>query len=334
LIDRPRGRLPAFKPENQIMKKLPLRGLAAAAALCGAICPRAVMAHGFEGDRFFPPTIATDDPFAVDELSVPTIQIFRNPPSPGGMTTRETDFGGEFDKELLPGWDLEFSDVFTALQPKGGPTTDGWQNFDLGSKLELIQNPDHEFILSIGADWDIGGTGGKSIGVDSFSTITPTVFFGKGFGDLPDSASMWKPFAITGEVGNSFPFEASDPNSFQLGLALEYSLLYLEQDVKDTGMPDPFRNMIPVVEFVLNSPENRGGGVSTGTVNPGVLWETRFFQFGAEAVIPINSHSGPNVGFLFNVNIFFDDMWPKVFGHPLFGGGETMAETTPGGSGK
>ncbi|MGA2246926.1 MAG: hypothetical protein ABSH48_18190 [Verrucomicrobiota bacterium] len=28
-------------------------------------------AHGFVGDRFFPPTIATDDPFAMDELSLP-----------------------------------------------------------------------------------------------------------------------------------------------------------------------------------------------------------------------------------------------------------------------
>jgi hypothetical protein len=310
------------------MKRQYLCGLAA--ALCGILTPRAALAHGFEGDRFFPPTIATDDPFAVDELSVPTIQIFRNPPGgPGGLTTRETDFGGEFDKELLPGWDLEFSDVFTGLQAEGSQTTDGWQNFDLGSKLELIQNPDHEFIFSIGADWSIGGTGGKSIGVDSFSTFTPTVFFGKGFGDLPDTVPMLKPLAITGEIGETIPTEAADPNALQWGLALEYSLLYLEQNVKDTGLADPFRNMIPLVEFVMNNPENRGGGAATGTVNPGVLWETRFFQFGAEAVIPINSHTGPNVGFLFNINIFFDDMWPKVFGHPLFGGGESLPSTAP-----
>ena len=25
-------------------------------------------AHGFEGDRFFPPTVTTDDPFATDEF--------------------------------------------------------------------------------------------------------------------------------------------------------------------------------------------------------------------------------------------------------------------------
>jgi len=88
--------------------------------------------------------------------------------------------------------------------------------------------------------------------------------------------------------------------------------------------------MVPLVEFVINSPEDRGGGVTTGTINPGVLWESRYFQLGAEAMIPINSHTGPNIGFIFNVNIFFDDMWPKLFGHPLFGGnGNNVASNPP-----
>lgn len=317
-----------------VSKFVSLSGLIAAAALCGATLPRQASGHGFEGDRFFPPTITIDDPFAVDELSVPTIQLFHNPPGQGGSRTQELDYGGEFDKELLPGWDLEFSDVFTTLNPKVGEASNGWQNFDLGSKLELIQIPDHEFILSAGVDWSIGGTGGRSVGVDSFSTFTPEIFVGKGFGDLPDSVPMLRPFAITTEIGQTIPTEAADSNALQWGVALEYSLIYLEQQVKDTGMPHPFRDMIPVVEFAFTNPKNRGGGTGTGTVNPGVLWESRYFQLGAEAVIPVNSHTGPNVGFIVNVNIFFDDFWPKVFGHPLIGGGETVAEQNTGGSGK
>jgi len=312
------------------MKNLIQHGLiaATAAGLCGITIPRAVMAHGFEGDRFFPPTISTDDPFAVDELSLPTVQLFQNPSSPGVSKTREIDLGGEFDKEIFPGFDLEFSDAYTTLNPKVGGATDGFQNFSLGFKDELIQIPDHEFIFSFGTDWDIGGTGGKSIGEDSFSTFTPTFFFGKGFGDLPDSVPYLKPLALTGLVGESFPTEASSSNALEWGFALEYSLIYLEQNVKDTGLPEPFRHMVPLVEFALQSPENRDGGPTTGTINPGVLYESRYFQLGAEAVIPINSHSGPNVGFVVNVNIFIDDIWPKVFGHPLFGGSENVAEST------
>jgi hypothetical protein len=79
------------------------------------------------------------------------------------------------------------------------------------------------------------------------------------------------------------------------------------------------------VELSMESPENRNGGPTTGTVNPGGLYESRYFQLGAEAVIPINNHTGPNIGFVINVNIFIDDLWPKVFGHPLFGGAENAA---------
>jgi hypothetical protein len=43
-------------------------------------------------------TIQTDDLFAVDELSLHIVQIFRNPASPGVPRTLET----EFNKEIFP----------------------------------------------------------------------------------------------------------------------------------------------------------------------------------------------------------------------------------------
>ena len=33
-------------------------------------------AHGFAGQRFFPATILTDDPFVADEMSLPTITLY------------------------------------------------------------------------------------------------------------------------------------------------------------------------------------------------------------------------------------------------------------------
>src|SRR5579864_5253278 len=63
-------------------------------------------AHGFVGDRFFPPTIATDDPFATDELLLPSYSHFKNAGSPAvGIS----DFGFEFDKEILPRFALGIS---------------------------------------------------------------------------------------------------------------------------------------------------------------------------------------------------------------------------------
>jgi hypothetical protein len=299
------------------MKILNICGIAAIS--CGVLFPHMATCHGFEGDRFFPPTIQTDDPFATDELSFPNVQLFHNPPGDGGSRTRELDLGAEFDKEILPRFALGISGAWTQLNPKEGETVNGFQNFTLSAKYHLIEIPSQEFIFSIGGEWDMGGTGGKSIGEDSFSTFTPTIYVGEGLGELPDWVAMLRPLALTAVVGEDLPAENADPNALEWGFALEYSLLYLEQNVKDTGLPRPFRDMIPLVEIAMQSPENRGGGATTGTINPGVLWESRYFQLGAEAVIPINSHTGPNVGFVVNVNIFIDDLMPKLFGHPLFG---------------
>jgi hypothetical protein len=274
-----------------------------------------VGAHGFEGDRFFPPTITTDDPFAVDELAFPSVSTFKDAGSP---STRETDIGFEFDKEIFPKFALGVSEDWVNLAPSGAPSVSGFDNLTLSAKYQLWENAPHEAIVSIGSEWDVGGTGAKKIGADSANTFTPTIYFGKGFGDLPDSLSYVRPFAITGTAGEDLPTSA-DPNSLEWGFALEYSLPYLQSQVKDVGLSAPFKNMIPVVEFSFDTPENRGGGETTGTINPGVLYESKYFQIGAEAIVPINGASGRGIGAVVALQIYIDDIWPKVFGHPLFG---------------
>jgi hypothetical protein len=276
-------------------------------------------AHGFVGDRFFPPTIGTDDPFAVDELALPTISYFTNPAGDGAPAQRETDLGFEFDKEIFPHFALGISETYIATSGHGGPSAYGWEKFSLTAKYELWHNDEHEAIVSIGAEADVGGTGDKSV-ADSFSTFTPTFYFGKGFGDLPDSLDFAKPFAVTGTIGQSFPTKAEDANELDWGFALEYSLPYLQQHVKDVGIPAPFKDMIPLVEFSMDTGENRDDrGHTTGTVNPGVLWETPYFQLGGEAIVPVNGDSGEHVGFTVQIWIFIDDLFPRTFGHPLFG---------------
>ena len=278
-----------------------------------------VSAHGFEGDRFFPPTIATDDPFAVDELSLPTVSVFKNPAGDGEPATWVTDVSGEFDKEIFPKFALGIAGDFLHTEPHGEEQQNGFDNLELSAKYQLWENAPHEAIVSIGADWEIGGTGNHNVGANSTSTITPTVYYGKGLGDLPDSVGLLRPFAITGTLGAGCPTSTDDPYTLEWGIALEYSLPYLEAQVKDLGLPKVFKNMIPVVEFSMSTPLNRGRGPTTGTVNPGILYETPYFQVGAEAIVPVNSATGSEVGAVVQVQIFIDDIFPKTFGHPIFG---------------
>ena len=47
----------------------------ALAAALTALPASSALAHGFAGDRFFPATILTDDPFVADEMSLPTVTL-------------------------------------------------------------------------------------------------------------------------------------------------------------------------------------------------------------------------------------------------------------------
>jgi hypothetical protein len=289
----------------------------AAVAFAGA---EDALAHGFAGARFFPATLATDDPFVADELSLPTIEDGED--SDGTLTTA---FSADLAKRITRDFGVEFGASYLSARPPGGPTANGFDNLGLGIKYQLHVDPVHETIFAVGVDADLGGTGTGRVGAEDFTTLTPAFFFGKGFGDLADTASWLRAFAVTGSAGVGIPTRARDgseqhPDSFAFGLALEYSFLYLQSQVKNIGLPAPFDRMIPLVELALETPLDRGGGKTTGAVNPGLLWDGQYMQFGAEAVIPLNAESGRGVGFIAQMHFFVDDLFPATLGRPLIGG--------------
>jgi hypothetical protein len=306
-------------------------------AACELGAPSRVYGHGFAGPRFFPATLATDDPFVGDELSLPTVSTIRTPDDGG---TRETDISVEIAKRITPQFGIEIGETFTVLNPREGRATNGFGNLEVGGKYQLLKNGPHEAIVSFGLGVEIGGTGSSSIGADSFSTWEPGFFFGKGFGDLPETLRFLKPFAITGVAGFAIPTSAStrsvmvndetgereveverNPDVLEWGFVLEYSVIYLQSQVQDLHWPAPIDRLIPLVEFALETPLNRDtGGETTGTINPGVIWAGKYFQIGAEAVIPINERTGTNVGVIAQLHFFLDDLFPHSIGRPLFGG--------------
>ena len=299
-------------------------------ALC-CIVPAVAHGHGFAGKRFFPATLATDDPFVADELSLPTIQWQRFPAGDDGPGGSETDFSIDVAKRITENFGIELGATYKHIKPDGGAAQNGFDNLGLGLKYKFFEDDVHEAIASIGVDWDIGGTGARRVGAESFSTITPGVFFGKGFGDLPNHMKFLRPLAITGLVGYGIPTRSStttvsddgdtdverNPHTLEWGLAIEYSLPYLQSFVQDVGLQAPFNRMIPIVELSMSTALDRGQSGTTGTVNPGVLWAGQSVQIGIEAVIPVNRRSGNSVGVLAQLHFFLDDLFPQTIGRPL-----------------
>ena len=112
------------------------------------------------------------------------------------------------------------------------------------------------------------------------------------------------------------------------GASLQYSMPYLKSDVKDLQLPDFINHLIPIVETQLATPVANNFGnsfLTTGTVNPGVIWVGSYFQVGLEAVISVNGASGRGVGFLGQLHLYLDDIFPTTYGQPLIGGTSTPA---------
>ena len=292
----------------------------------------AAQAHGLIGKRFFPATLATDDPFVADELSLPTVNYLKLRGTEEKPPTNQIDLSGEFSKRLSPDLGVSLAGTFTILDPDGESTVTGFNNLEITAKYVFFKSAEHELLLAGGLSWEVGGTGSKKVDADSFSTWTPQLFFGKGFGDLPDQLELMKPFAVTGVLGLAIPsrvhtktFETDEdgnvdvkkplnPTVFQWGLSFQYNLQYLQSYVRDVGLPAPINRMIPIVELVMDTPvDGRNAGHTTGTVNPGIIWFGRYFQLGIEAVIPINHDISKNVGALAQIHFYLDDILPQVF---------------------
>lgn len=308
-----------------------------ALSMLGLASATAAGAHGLAGKRFFPSTIAIDDPFVSDELTLPSILHIKRPASGDEPATRETEISGELSKRITRFFGISLEGELAHLDPDNAPSKTGFGNLEVGLKWQALTSEAHEALLSFGVGWEVGGTGRKATEAESFDVVTPSIFFGKGFGDLPDSLWILKPLALTGVTGLAIPTRSRTrtvtvdgdeveeeierhPHVLKWGFALEYSLQYLTSYVRDVGLPEFFRRMIPLVEVELSTPLDRGqAGRTTGTVNPGIIWAGRFFQVGVEAVVPINERTGKNVGVRAMLHFFLDDLLPTSYGRPLFG---------------
>ena len=314
--------------KKQCLTRLQAMGLAAC-----LLAPALASAHGFAGKRFFPATPATDDPFVADELSLPTISQRKLGATDDAPATTERSTSIDFTKRITSDFGVGLGASYLRLAPEGGDVQKGFDNFSANVKYQFYKNDAREAIASVGVDWDIGGSGQSKVGAESFSTWTPAIFVGKGFGDLPDSVEFARPLALTGALGVAIPSRHSNriksveengsvtverevnPTVFQWGFTVQYNLQYLQSYVRDVGLPRPFSRMIPIVELAMETPLDgpRSGRHTTGTVNPGIIWFGRYIQLGLEAVIPVNERSGKNVGVVGQVHFYLDDLWPQIF---------------------
>lgn len=285
--------------------------------IVGTLIPIHAWGHGFAGRRFFPATLTFDDPFVLDEFGFTGNRL--TTPADGGGNVTTSSLSVDFAKRITKPLMFAVGTAVTHVNPSNGRTHTGLDNTEVGLKYLTYVSPHYESLIATGFYADVGGTGSASIGAEDFSTITPSLFFGQGLGRFLDSVPYLRPVAITGVAQPNFPLDHRQADTLTWGFSVQYNIEYLEDMVDYIGIDRPFKGLIPIVEFSMNSCLNRAcGGQTTGTVNPGFIWWGGSGQIGVEAAIPVNHESGTGVGLVVQVDLYLDDLFPHSLGIPIF----------------
>ena len=288
-------------------------------------------AHGIAGNRFFVGTLTFDDPSVADEAIVPNFSTLTHPVEGGNAVDNRFDWS--FTRLLTPVLQVQLD---SAWIHRNWPTprTSGFDTTDVGIKSEIYRNNQHEFLVSAGMLWGIGHSGSQAVGGDEPNSIQPGVFFGKGFGDLPDAFGWLRPFAVTGAFVDELPFGTTTTalglnsatgrlqstlvptvETLHWGLSLQYSTYYLTR--RFTGGPpkdEPLNQLLPLVEFSFDTPRGQN---TVATMNPGLAYVAVAWQVAAEVIVPLNREAGNSTGFRAQLLFFLDDLIPKLFDKPL-----------------
>jgi hypothetical protein len=309
------------------------------AALAGAslLSIQPVFAHGFAGPHMFISTLLIDDPNVADEASLPTFS-FLPQPTDGGSAPGLYALEFEFDKRITENFGFSLSDGYQWLRTPGAKTANGWENLEGALKYKVYVSDEHEFMLSLGVSREFArtganGTNGAALDNDDSSSTTPTIFWGKGFGDLP--IGYLRPLALTGTLGYTIADkklkvtgtdpDSGDPlfnngisNQWSGGLSLQYSMRYLQSQVKDFGFPEFVNKLTPVVEVSWSSPASKPNQDSTQyLIGVGVNYTSDWWALGVEALIPGNKQTGSHMGVIAQFHLYFDDLFPNSLGKPI-----------------
>jgi hypothetical protein len=273
-------------------------------------------AHAVCGSRVFPVTLTLDDPGVADEATIPQVEYTRSAADGGPGPGHDTTIAFEYDKRLTETLGFAINDDYNVNQTNNAKTQTGWDDLTVTAKWAKCISPDLGFQLGFGVIREFGRTGTSHIGSDEFGNTAPTIYLGKGLDEVP--IPMLQPLQFTGELSYAIA-DKGNTNQWIGGMSIQYSIPFLQNQIKDFGLPEPFAHLVPVAEIDWTSPTNSGGyAPTTWTLAPGFIYLRSWYQVGVEATIPLNKAAGTNVGIIVQFHVFLDDLYPHGIGAPLF----------------
>lgn len=287
----------------------PAGAFAVAAALL-ASSPHFASAYVAAGDRTFPAMILLPEVAPADQLYITPAT---RPTSEG----RSTDLAVNFAKTLTERLGVRLQEDYTWVGRNGASTLTGWQNLQMVTQYLAVLEPAQEALVTLGVNRQWGDTGTRRIGASPKGATAPTVYFAKGMGDF--DIGYLRPLAVTGSIGYQFADAPPRPDNLLTGIALEYSIPYLQSKVQSFDLPEILRGMTPMVEtFVTTATRNRGSSRTGAMIGPGFNYSGEGWEFIIEALVPAGRTAGNGLGVAAQFNLSLDYFLPGTIGKPLF----------------
>ena len=292
-----------------------MAAIAAGAALLASAAGDA-FGYSASGDRLFPatlvlPQIAPGDEFYINEFNLPLSGGAAGAPSHVNNLTLT------YTKTITDRLGLVIDESWTRLDLAGGGSAYGWQNHDMALKYLAVLDPEREFLLSLGVDREVGGTGALKVGASPSGATTPTLFFGKGLGDL--DIGYLRPLAVTGLIGYQAADQKPRANLVTGGFVLEYSVPYLQSKVASLDLPEFLRALTPMTEVAITAPGGKSFGARTTVLlAPGISYAGAGWELAAEALIPTTRATGRGLGITAQLHLSLDYLFSETIGRPLF----------------
>lgn len=290
--------------------------VAAVAAGAGIGGINGARAYTAAGDRTFPATLVLPQ-FAPGDEFYNWNETLPQTPNGIGSPWHETNLTGVLTKTITDRLGIVVEMTWTSLRTVKLGTQAGWQNLDTEVKYLAIDDQQHEFLMTVGADREFGDTGAARVGADTSGATTPRLYFEKGLGDL--DIGYLRPLAIGGLLGYQVADSAPRPNLYTPGFFVEYSIPYLESKVQAVNLPEFFRRLTPMTEVQFTVPSGTSFGArTTALIAPGISYAGEGWELGTEALFSGTAATGRGIGGIVQLHLALDYLYPDTIGRPLF----------------
>jgi hypothetical protein len=279
------------------------------------VISNSALPHGYIGKRFFPSAISQDEPFINDKIALPI--FYTEGPGQNNQNIWTTNPKLEYAKTITHYFQASVTGSYLHINNPDGNTENGFDNWEIGVRYNLFLLPQTESIFSVALNSKIGGSGSHQVDSPQ-TTISPEVLFAQGLGPLPDALKFLKPIGFSISASPNITTSTSTVSSVSLGAAIEYDLPYLQQVVAHYNIPI-LDHLVPIVEFPFTvCTQGTCSGLTTGTIDPGIIVYGKYGQVATEAIIPANSKTGSKVGGVIQFYLYLDHVFPNSIGKPIF----------------